>query len=181
VYVKITSKTVSPGDKFLIFSPLHRVKHPVSGDRYGKLIRIDGVLEIIAPGTGGQFSARIIVSFDSATKKSMLTPYQDPPLLYANPPAKSKDIEGYVLDIREHQTFSSQNDCIYLDKGTADGVELGDRFLIYSKVPKVRKASYPKNIVGEAQVILVKERTATAIVHKSLNTLVIGDAVEYKK
>ena len=108
----------------------------------------------------------------------MLTPYQDPPLIYANPPAKSKDIEGYVLDIRQDQTVSSQIDCIYFDKGTADGVELGDRFVIYNTVPK---ASYPKNKVGEAQVIVVKEKTATAIVTNSLNTLIIGDKVEYKK
>lgn len=178
VYVNISSKTAGPGDRFLIFTPLHAVKHPTKGSRYGSLIRVDGVLEVIAPGSGGNYTARIVVSFDSASKKSMLTPYQDPPLIYGNPPAKSKDIEGYVLDIRQDQTISSQNDCIYLDKGSADGVELGDQFVIYDKNPK---AIYPKYKVGEAQVIVVKEKTATAIVRHSFDTLVIGDIFEYKK
>ncbi len=178
VYVNISSKQASPGDKFLIFTPLHRVRHPVTRVRYGQLIRVDGVLEIVAAGTGGNYTARIIVSLDTASRKSMLLPYQDPPLIFGNPPAKNKDIEGYVIDIRQDQTISSQNDCIYLDKGTVDGVELGDRFVIYSIV---EKTSYPKNKVGEAQVIVVKDKTATALVHKSMNTLVIGDKVEYKK
>ncbi len=179
VYVTIHSKSdVNSGEKFVMFSPLNKVKHPVTGKTYGRLIMIHGILEITAKHAPSSYTARITHSFNGSEKGTMLMPYQEPTLIYNTPQTKAKDISGYILEVMDGRTINAQIDIVYLDKGSADGVEPGDRFLVYTW-PENKK--FPRSLIGETQVILVKEHTSTAIVRKSTNVLEIGDTIEYKK
>lgn len=179
VYVQIRSKPdAAVGDKFLLYQPLERVRHPVTGRNYGRLIKVLGILELTQKGGGNTFKARITLSFDAVVKGSMLTPYQEPTLIYDTGENRAKDITGYILEVMDHRTINAQTDIVYLDKGAADGVEPGDRFFVYDRS---RKRAFPRNVIGEAQVFLVKERTATAVVRKSTNPLGKGYVVESKK
>jgi hypothetical protein len=187
VYVDIRSKQdVNIGDEYIMFSPLNKVKHPVTGSKYGKLIKILGILRITAKDTSGIYTARITLSFDVSAKGTMLKPYEEPTLIYDTPQTKTKDISGYVLEVMDGRTLTGQLDIVYLDKGSAEGVEPGDRFVVYTG--SVKDVGYsrtgkglPRRLVGETQVILVKEHTSTAVVRKSTDSLVIGDQVEFKK
>jgi len=178
VYVTIESKEAALGDKFLIYQPLNKVKHPVTGKTFGKLIKVLGILQLTEKGAPGTYAARITISFNYAEKGSMLTPYQEPTLIYSTAQAQPKDISGYILEVVDGRTINAQTDIVYLDKGSTEGVNPGDRFVVYAK-PK--KKTYPKEVIGETQVFLVKEHTATAVVTKSANIIVRGDEVEYKK
>ncbi len=180
VYVTIGSKeNVNIGDKYVMFNPLNNVKHPVTGKTYGKLIRIRGILQITAKkDASGMYTARITLSFDVSRKGTMLMPYQEPAPIYDTPQTKTKDISGYILEVMDSRTVNGQLDIVYLDKGSAEGVEPGDRFVVYTGQGK---ETYPRSLVGETQVILVKEHTSTAVVRKSTDALVKGDQVEFKK
>jgi hypothetical protein len=179
VYVNIRSKEdINIGEKFIMFHPLHEVKHPITGRKYGRLISILGLLEITAKDASGMYTARITLSFDISEKGTMLMPYQEPTLIYRTPQTKAKDISGYILEVMDGRTINAQIDIVYLDIGSSDGVEPGDRFLVYAWP---EKKAYPRKLIGETQVILVKEHTSTAIVRKSANVLEIGNQVEYKK
>ena len=178
VYVTIESKEAVLGDKFLIYQPLNKVKHPVTGKTFGRLIKVLGILQITEKGAPGTYTARITISFNFAEKGSMLTPYQEPTLVYNTAQAKPKDISGYILEVVDGRTINAQTDIVYLDKGSADGVDAGDRFVIYAKP---QKRTYPKPVLGEAQVFIVKEHTATAVVQKSTNYIERGNEVEFKK
>lgn len=178
VYVTVKSTEANIGDKFLIYQPLDRVRHPVTGRNYGTLIKVLGVLQITAKGKKGVDTARITISFDAAERGSMLTPYQEPTLIYNTTQTKPKDISGYILQVMDGRSINAQTDIVYLDKGNDDGVEPGDRFLIYAKP---QKGTYPTPLLGEAQVFLVKEKTSTAVVRKSVDTIARGDKIEFKK
>jgi LysM repeat protein len=179
VYVNIRSKDdVNIGDEYIMFNPLNKVKHPVTGSKYGKLIKIDGILRITAKDKPGMYTARITLSFDVSGKGTMLKPYEEPTLIYDTPQTKTKDISGYILEVMDGRTLTGQHDIVYLDKGSADGVEPGDRFVVYASP---EKASLPRKLVGETQVILVKEHTSTAVVRKSTDSLIKGDQIESKK
>jgi hypothetical protein len=179
VRVLINSKeAVKIGDRFVIYQPLDTVHHPVTGRKYGKLTKVLGVLELTEKGEKNHYNARIIVSFDAAGIGNLLAPYEEPKLFYNSAESKQKDLKGYILQVVDGRTINAQTDIVYLDKGTKDGVETGDRFLVYSKESK---KPYPRKMVGEVQVFLVKEETATAVVRKSVDTLVRGDAIEFKK
>ncbi|HSQ77951.1 MAG TPA: LysM peptidoglycan-binding domain-containing protein [Nitrospirota bacterium] len=178
VYVTINSKEAAVGDKFIIYTLLKKVKHPVTGKNYGRLTKVLGVLQLTEMGAPGTYAARITISFNFAEIGNMLTPYQEPTLIYNTAQAKPKDISGYILEVMDGRTINAQTDIVYLDKGSDDGVDAGDRFVIYAKP---QKKKYPKEVIGEAQVFLVKEHTATAVVTKSANVIVRGDEVAYKK
>ncbi|HUJ18831.1 MAG TPA: LysM peptidoglycan-binding domain-containing protein [Nitrospirota bacterium] len=180
VLISIASKEpAAVGDRFLIFRPLEQVKHPVTGRKFGRLIKVLGILQVVSKEKGEFYTGRITLSFDYADKGSRLTPYQEPVLLYERTaPAKTKDLSGYILEVVDGRTISAETDIVYLDKGSADGVEPGDRFLVYSRP---LQKNFPRSVIGEALVFLVKEHTATAVVRKSTDVMVKGDPVEFKK
>ena len=95
----------------------------------------------------------------------MLTPYQEPALVYDSKERKSKDVSGYILEVLDGRTINAQIDIVYLDKGNADGVEPGDRFMVYPG--RNKKENFARHTIGEARVFLVKEHSATAIITKS--------------
>jgi LysM repeat protein len=181
VYVNIGSgANANIGDKFLIYSVLERVRHPRTGDRVGRLIRGLGILQITAKDPAADvLTARITLSFDTIEQGSFLTPYQEPALIFQSAAQKkAKDISGYILEVTDRRTISGQNDFVYLDRGSVDGVDPGDRFAVYAE-PEER--GFPRKLIGEVQVFLVKERTSTAIVRRSMETLAKGNAIDFKK
>lgn len=180
VFVKVGSQeNVNIGDKFLIYTPLGMVRHPRTGERAGRLIRGLGILQITAKDPSADvLTARITLSFDSVGTGSLLTPYQEPVLIYQSNEKRAKDISGYILEVTDRRSISGQTDYVYLDKGSMDGVDPGDRFTVYAEP---EKRGYPRKVIGEVQVFLVKERTSTAVVRKNTDTLAKGDAVDFKK
>jgi LysM domain len=180
VYVSMhDADSVKIGDKYLIYTTLHRVKHPITYKIFGKLIKGLGLLQIIAKDPDAKvLTARITLSFDAIEKGNMLTPYQEPVAVYNSSQKKSKDISGYILDVTDKRSVNAQTDIVYLDKGNADGVEPGDSFLVYEEPDK---KGFPRKVVGEVQVLLVKEHTSTAVVKKSAEPMGKGNAVDFKK
>jgi LysM repeat protein len=179
VYVNIKNQEqVKIGDKFLIYAEKNRVKHPRTGQDFGRLIRGLGILQITAKDSPTALTARITLSFDSIDTDSLLTPYQEPSLVYNQPANRARDISGFILEVTDERTVNSLTDFVYLDKGSVDGVEPGDRFTVYTEH---ENSNLPKINIGEIQVILVKEHTSTAFVRKSTREMVKGNAVEFKK
>lgn len=179
IYVKIKEQEkVNIGDEFLIYAPLNTVKHPETGKRFGRLIKVLGILRVTAKNSPDALTAKITLSFDSIEKDNMVVPYQEPALIFSSSQKKAKDISGYILEVTDKRTITGQLDFVYLDKGNADGVEPGDSFFVYAK-PMNR--SFPNKMLGEVRVILVKENTSTAVVLKSTDTMTRGNMVYYKK
>jgi LysM repeat protein len=180
VYVTMRgAEKISIGDKYLIYTPLYKVKHPKTGKNMGKLIKGLGILQITAKDPAAKvLTARITLSFDEIEKGNMLTPYQEPTAIYHSAQKKGKDISGYILEVVDKRSINAQSDVVYLDKGTVDGVEPGDRFLVYEESAR---RGFPRKVIGEVRVILVKERTSTAVVQKSTEPMGKGSAVDCKQ
>ena len=180
VYVSMRdADNIKIGDKYLIYTHIHNVKHPRTGKSFGKLIKGLGILQITAKDPDADvLTARITLSFDAIAKGNMLTPYQEPVPIYHSSEKKGKDISGYILEVTDRRSINAQTDVVYLDRGNADGVEPGDRFLVYEDAVK---RGFPKKVIGEAQVMLVKEHTSTAVMKKSTEAMGKGNAVEFKK
>jgi len=81
-------------------------------------------------------------------------------------------------DVLDGRTINAQTDIVYLDRGSADGVEPGDRLNVYLEH---ENRKLPRKLVGEVQVFIVKENTSTAMVRMSTDTLAKGDIVDFKK
>lgn len=178
VYITVKSReTVNIGDRFLIYDPVHEVKHPETGRYFGKLYKVNGILKVTGPKEKGVYAARITLSFDSSVKGSMLAPYQEPALIYPSKQKQVKNLTGQILEVPDRRSVSGQVDVVYLDKGKEDGVDAGDRFTIMGVPDKETGVTRP---IGEVQVYIVKSRTATAIVRKSIDTMTTGNRFVFK-
>jgi hypothetical protein len=182
VYIVVRSReTVNPGDRFIIFEAVHSVTHPITGRSYGKLYKVNGVVKVTGPAMDakekGVYVARIILSFDAATRGNMLAPYQEPALLYPSKQKQTKNLTGHILEVTDQQSVVGQTYVVYLDKGKEDGVDPGDRFTVMSEPSPQTGARRP---IGEVLVYVVKARTATAVVSKSADAMSKGYPVVFK-
>jgi LysM repeat protein len=179
VYVSMRdAENIKVGDKYLIFNPLNKVKHPKTGKYFGRLIKGLGILQITAKDPAANvLTARITISFDEIEKGSMVTPYQEPTPIYQSAQKKAKNLSGYILEVTDRRTINSQSDVVYLDLGKVDGVEPGDHFSVYEEPSK---KGFPRKVIGDVQVLLVKEHTATAVVKTSTEPISKGSAVDFK-
>lgn len=180
VFIKVKApEKVNIGDKYLILARVKKVKHPQSGKKMGSLIKVLGMLQVVEKAPGASYlTARITLSFDSISKGSLLEPYREPTLIYTVPKNDGRNIDGHIIEVTDSRSVNGMIDVLYLDKGSIDGVKPGDRFVIFIDA---LKKGFPKKILGEALVVLVKDTTATAIVKKSENAIVKGDRVELIK
>ena len=173
VYVKFSSsQNVNIGDKFLISAEGNHV------EKYGRLIKGLGILQIIAKDTPEVLTARITLSFDTIENGNILTPYQEPALVYEPKQKRTKDLSGSIIEVTEKRTINAQLHFVYLDKGSVEGVEAGDRFIVFAEH---EDKSFPKKNIGEVQVFIVKAHTATAVVRRSADVITKGNMVEFKK
>ncbi len=179
VYVSMRDAgSVKIGDKYLIFTRVNKVMHPRTHKKLGTLIKGLGLLQITAREPDSNVcTARITLSFDAIEKGSMLTPYQEPVPVYRSSQKKAKDISGYIVEVTDRRSINAQTDVVYLDKGTSDGVEPGDSFIVYEEP---EKRGLPMKEIGEVQVFLVKEHTSTAVVRKSSEPMGKGSLVGFK-
>jgi len=166
------------GDRFLIYQPLKKVKHPITGKEFGRLIKVFGIVKIVDKDSPDTLTGRITLSFDALEPGSLVTPYQEPVLVYDAAQKKTKDISGYILEVMDNRSVSSQTDIVYLDKGSLDGVDAGDRFSVYADA---NAKIFARRVIGELQVFLVKEHSSTAVVRRSIDGLAKGDRIEFKK
>ena len=178
VFIFIRSReSVNVGDRFTIYQPVHDVRHPETGRSYGTLYKVNGILKVTAAKEANIYVARITLSFDSAMKGNMLAPYQEPTLIYPAKQKQEKNLSGQILEVTDRRSISAQVDYVYLDKGKEDGVEPGDQFTVMSLPNRETGISMP---IGELQVIIVKSRTSTAVVKKSVDTMTTGNRFVYK-
>jgi hypothetical protein len=91
--------------------------------------------------------------------------------------------EGKLLpDIRiiggermNEKSLFSDGDVIYIDKGAADGLEIGQLFLTIGLRAKVAKLGTVMERHGRARIVRLDDGTATAKVEKSCGTIKVGD------
>jgi LysM repeat protein len=197
VYINLgDNDNVKAGDIFTIFSYTREVRHPHTGKSLGKLIRDKGRLKVICTQESTS-TALIIKAYDSMTVGNKLRPYvpsesnirQIPPETTICKPS-SGELTGYIVDCRTGGTGISDgnligtDDVIYIDKGTAEGVALGQYFAAF----KYRKNSTDRDApifqpisIGEIIIIFAGEKTSTALVTNALAPLSIGDIVDLKR
>ena len=91
--------------------------------------------------------------------------------------------EGKALpDIRivggermNEKSVFSDSDVIYIDKGAADGLEIGQLFLTIGLRAKVGKIGTVMERHGRARIVRLEDRMATAKVEKGCGTVRVGD------
>lgn len=162
----IVASNENSKDRFFTIRNIKPVKHPVTGEMLGHLIRITGILEIIGMD-GNTPKAKIISSFEDIETGDGLMPYKnmEPPLV--PDVIRTPNIEGYIVETHYNNQLSGENNILYLDKGSNKGLELGDVFTISPN-------SAIERTIGKLQVISLQPDTSTAVILKSSEEITIG-------
>lgn len=172
------------GAKYRVFRKDIEVRHPHNNVTIGvKLIPL-GTLQLTELA---EKSAKTIVtnSFREISPGAVILPYRDSrhevPLR-----ANSKDFLGYIVETYTGNRAIAAGEICYLDLGAVNGLQVGNMLYVVRDVTvdaqyiKSAIGKLPVDVIGALVVVDVGEKTSTALVVKSVDTIYRGDRVEMR-
>ena len=176
IYVTFDKSTkVKPGDMFTVYTAGGEIKHPIS-DRAGYLYtttaqikairKIDDVWECSVDDQSGVVQRRDRITVFTPKIGKIARTYS------------KRNVEAAIIgSYRESLSGMAYGDVVYIDRGRADGVELGNIFDIYSFIDRGTQRKItpsPTYKIGELTVINITDNFATALVSASSNEISLG-------
>ena len=176
VYVRFDDQIdIVPGDKFSIYVAEGEVAQQNS-DRKGFQYTIAGSFQVIQKQED-LWECEIIEVTEGIKRGNRVTVYT-PRIQQITKSYNSRIIESVLVGSYNGQNYPYYGDVVYLDRGRADGVEVGNVFQVYG----FRDRGTGKNITdnpayknGEITVINLTDNFATGIVTQATRDFKIGD------
>jgi LysM repeat protein len=175
---------IKAGDLYTLHHVAYTVRHPVSGKKLGTKIETTGWVKVMLVQDDSA-CAVIEQSCLDIHAGDYLKPFErvNVPMVVRRPPAEccapaNGNITRHVVDLQDDATVVGAGNFLTIDAGTDDGVAPGNVFAVYRVLyPSIPT---PRDAVGEATVVSVREKTATAKVTYSRREVMIGDQVELR-
>ena len=175
---------VKAGDMYTIHYPAYPVRHPSSGKFLGTKIATTGWLQVVLVHENTA-TAVIEQACIDVHAGNYLKPYEtlNVPLVLTRPAGDrltppSGKLTQTVIDIRGDAMIAATGQLITIDAGSEAGVAPGNVFLLYRIIyPSVPT---PRNVIGEAAVITVRDRSAVAKITYANDAIMVGDGAELR-
>jgi predicted transcriptional regulator len=176
IYVKFDSSVkVKPGDMYSIYVPGGKVAHRVS-DRKGYRYTIGAQIKAIRK-INRKWECEVTELTGIVERKSRVTVYT-PKIGRIVKTYNKRNIEAAVISSYNASAGGlSFGDVVYIDRGRADGVEMGTVFELYSftdRGTQKRITPDPTYKIGELNVISLTDNFATALISESSGTINVG-------
>lgn len=183
VYIKMKNlSNVSIDDTFSLFSRGEMVKHPRTNKKIGPMMYNLGFVKVteinketVVAKIGGAFR-----EISRGAELYEFAPQEDEIVLQRG----TTDKKGYIVATRETKGTFATNDVIFIDMGSDDGITKGNLFYISRQretsdqvIKKAGSVQLPDAVLGAAIVIEAKNKTASAIIIKSVDAAHIGDDI----
>ncbi len=166
---------VKPGDLFTVYTTGGEVKHIIS-DRSGFVYTTTAQIKAIRK-IDEVWECLVVEQSGIVQRKDRITVYTPRIGKIARTYSKRSVEAAIIGSYRDSLSGIAFGDVVYLDRGRADGVELGNLFEVYSFVDRgtQRKiTASPTYKVGELTVINITDNFATALVTSSSNEINLG-------
>lgn len=189
-----SNQGLKAGDRFLILKTVKKgLVHPTDltlRKPIGDVIQQVGVLRVTTANPKGSV-AIIERSMDSVEIGDHVVAFTEPSNMVmklrtdVEEPIRIRDL-GHVIYSRDARQHSSGGDMLIVDKGSADGLQVGDvllavRFRTYpvteSKVESRREMEKSSHYLGQVVVVRVNDTSATCRVIRSITEIDTGDLV----
>ncbi len=188
---------VKPGEKLLIFRPDGEIVHPLTHRKLASQTKTVAVAQVISV-KGDLATVSIGQVWEEIGRGDLIRPWTPQENRVAPRPNRA-DVSGVLVAAVNPglSTFGEYNE-VFIDKGSADGVEEGNTFAVVRRgdglsnelVTKsmaegeggkvAQKEKTPDENVGLLLVVNAREHLSTAIVIKSVRELKAGDQVEMR-
>jgi hypothetical protein len=175
---------VKAGDLYSLHHVAYSVKHPVSGRKIGTKIETTGWVKVILVQ---EDTACAVVEQACADIHAgdYLKPFEkvNVPMVVRRAPEECCSTENgkttrHVVDLQDDVSIVGTGNFVTIDAGLDDGVSPGTVFSVYRIMyPSVPT---PRNVVGEATVVAVRERTSTAKITYARKEIMLGDQVQLR-
>ncbi len=164
---------VAPGDPFTIYRRSHKVFHPTTGQYMGHLVNRLAVVEVIDVDKE-LTTVRIVRAYGAVSPGDPVMKFVLPTDEGAavNQPSAG-DVEGRVVEFQSNMgimNLVAQRNVVYVDRGREDGIRPGDRMDVIRS-----GGNLPRRVVGELKILSIEDRTATALITKSISRILKGD------
>ncbi|AKJ05041.1 LysM domain-containing protein [Archangium gephyra] len=189
-YVRFKRKAdAKVGDRYVIFHTGEAVKHPVTGKPAGYLTEFVGTLKVVA--LGDTFvKAQVMDTWDAVMRGDLVGPFGERLVESVVQRRNEKEIQGYIVTaLVPYLTLTAEHHFLVIDKGSADGVQVGNTFTILRlgdttkqrvlelDLPNQKKKGpeMPMENVALCLVTEVKERTSNCVLTYSIQEVAPGD------
>jgi LysM domain len=181
---KGTNAGVKAGDLYSMHHVSYVVKHPVTGKKLGTKIETTGWLKVILVQENTACGVIEQACFD-VHAGDYLKPFEkvNVPMVVRTAPEECCSTENgktmrHIVDLEYDVSIVGTGNFVTIDAGTEDGVSPGSVFSVYRTMyPSVPT---PRNVVGEATIVSVRERTSTAKITYSRKEIMLGDSVQLR-
>lgn len=170
LYIKANTPA-NAGDKFHVIRSSGIIKHPKTENKMGYLISVLGTIKVIET-ENGMTKAMVTKAYDEIRTGDLLDNFYEIEQAIEEDSPRKPNIGGIIIAAQKMKNMNSVYDILFIDKGSSDGLEVGDllKTISFGKLNKSRT-------VGVIQIINLKSSTASAIVRKSESSINIGDEV----
>ncbi len=176
-YVKFDeSVNALPGDKFSVYSSMGKAQNKNS-DREGYKYAVVGQIKLIRK-IKDKWEVQFIEVAGTPQRGDRITTYT-PKLERITTTYNSRLVEAAILaTFNPMQSILGFGDVVYLDRGRADGVEMGNVFEVFGFKDRLLKENItdqPTYKIGELTVITLTDNFATVVVSKTIRDFYPGD------
>lgn len=176
IYVKFdNSVKVKPGDFFSIYIPGGKVNHKIS-DRAGYKYTIGAQVKALRK-INRLWECSVTELAGLVERKDRITVYT-PKINKIARTFNKRNIEAAVIDsYMDSAGGLGLGDVVYLDRGRADGVEMGTVFDFYGytdRGTRKRLTPDPTYKIGEAVIITLTDNFSTALITNSSHNIPVG-------
>ena len=170
VYMRLTDPEIYDcGDVVTVVRRVKKkVRHPNSFfKKYGSMYQVVGDVRILH--TYGNYVVGEIRSSIQEIHRSDIVIPSRPTVVQLEVEKPNGNLQGVVIDrLAQKHSFSTERDTLFIDRGFADGVMVGDTFYIVSQRDPYlddKKENYelPPTVIGRVVIVDVKEESSVAV------------------
>ncbi|MCY1014822.1 LysM peptidoglycan-binding domain-containing protein [Pyxidicoccus sp. MSG2] len=188
-YVRFKKKgSAKVGDRYVVYHTTQAVQHPVTKKKLGYLTDFLGTLRVIRV-SDNVVTAQVVDTWDGMERGDLVGPVGERLTERVAPKANAKELQATVITaLVPYLTLLGEFHTVVVDRGSADGVQLGNTFTILrqgdpslqvlgqeAKPLTANEKRFPWENIGTCMVTEVKERTSNCLMTRSMEELVPGD------